>query len=48
MSPFGVRASAGSLRGGVGVVLPHQWTEEGVVAEIPRALRTGTTVRSRP
>ncbi|MGL5816284.1 MAG: OsmC family protein [Phycicoccus sp.] len=30
-SPFGVRATAGTLRASDGVVLPHQWTEEGVV-----------------
>jgi len=32
LSPFGVRATAGSLRDGEGVVLPHTWTEAGVVA----------------
>ena len=32
LSPYGVRASAGSLRAAEGVVLPHTWTEEGVVA----------------
>ena len=32
LSPFGVRAGAGSLRLDDGVVLPHAWTEEGVVA----------------
>jgi OsmC-like protein len=32
LSPLGVRASAGSLRGSDGVVLHHTWTEEGVVA----------------
>ena len=31
-SPFGVRVSSGSLRQGEGVVLPHAWTEEGVLA----------------
>jgi hypothetical protein len=31
-SPFGVTASAGSLRAGEGVVLRHAWTPEGVVA----------------
>lgn len=33
LSPFGVTASAGSLRGETGVVLPHVWTPQGVVAE---------------
>ena len=32
LSPYGVRATAGSLRGEGGVVLPHAWTPEGVVA----------------
>lgn len=32
LSPFGVRATAGSLRATDGVVLPHAWTEEGVAA----------------
>jgi uncharacterized OsmC-like protein len=32
LSPFGVRASAGSLRASDGVTLQHAWTEEGVVA----------------
>jgi len=35
LSPFGVRASAGTLRAVAGegaVVLPHGWTDEGVVA----------------
>ena len=32
LSPFGVRATAGSLRASDGVVLHHTWTEEGVVA----------------
>ncbi|KAA1426038.1 OsmC family protein [Nocardioides antri] len=32
LSPYGVRASAGSLRAADGVVLPHVWTEEGVAA----------------
>jgi hypothetical protein len=32
LSPFGVRATAGSLREPVGVVLQHSWTDEGVVA----------------
>ena len=32
LSPFGVRASAGTLRQGDGVVLTHVWTDEGVVA----------------
>jgi OsmC-like protein len=32
LSAFGVRATAGSLRDGDGVVLPHTWTEAGVVA----------------
>ena len=31
LSAFGVRASAGTLRAGDGVVLPHAWTPEGVV-----------------
>jgi hypothetical protein len=32
LSPFGVRATSGSLRLSDGVVLPHTWTAEGVVA----------------
>jgi hypothetical protein len=32
LSPLGVRATAGTLRATDGVVLPHTWTEEGVVA----------------
>ncbi|ACZ31332.1 OsmC family protein [Xylanimonas cellulosilytica DSM 15894] len=32
LTPFGVRASAGSLRVGDGVVLPHAWSDSGVVA----------------
>ena len=32
LSPFGVRAGAGTLRKGDGVVLPHVWTDEGVLA----------------
>lgn len=32
LSPLGVRAAAGTLRGEAGVVLPHAWTDEGVVA----------------
>ena len=32
LSPFGVRATAGSLRLADGVALPHAWTEAGVVA----------------
>jgi hypothetical protein len=32
LSPLGVRATAGSLRMSVGVVLHHSWTHEGVVA----------------
>lgn len=32
LSPYGVRATAGSLRAGDGVVLSHAWTPEGVVA----------------
>jgi uncharacterized OsmC-like protein len=32
LSPFGVRASAGSLRDADGVVLTHAWTEHGVGA----------------
>ena len=32
LSPFGVRATAGTLRASVGVMLDHAWTEQGVVA----------------
>ncbi|MCD4533320.1 OsmC family protein [Nocardioides sp. cx-169] len=32
LSPYGVRATAGTLRAAEGVVLAHAWTEEGVVA----------------
>jgi hypothetical protein len=32
LSPFGVRATAGTLRASDGVVLDHTWTDEGVVA----------------
>ena len=32
LSPLGVRATAGTLRSSDGVVLHHEWTEEGVVA----------------
>ena len=32
LSPFGVRATAGTLRSTDGVVLPHVWTDAGVVA----------------
>lgn len=32
LSPYGVRATAGTLRAAEGVVLPHAWTDEGVVA----------------
>lgn len=32
LSPFGVRATSGSLRLPDGVALPHTWTPEGVVA----------------
>jgi hypothetical protein len=32
LSPFGVRATAGTLRAGDGVVLHHSWTDAGVVA----------------
>jgi uncharacterized OsmC-like protein len=32
LSPFGVRATAGSLRMDKGVVLEHAWTDQGVVA----------------
>ena len=32
LSPLGVSATAGTLRASSGVVLHHQWTEEGVVA----------------
>ena len=31
-TPVGVRAASGTLREGEGVVLPHAWTEEGVLA----------------
>lgn len=32
LSPFGVRATSGSLRLTDGIVLPHTWTADGVVA----------------
>ncbi|MET0448467.1 MAG: OsmC family peroxiredoxin, partial [Aeromicrobium sp.] len=32
LSPHGVRAGAGSLRTGHGVVLEHVWTDRGVIA----------------
>lgn len=32
LSPLGVRAGAGTLRATDGVVLPHSWTADGVVA----------------
>lgn len=32
LSRFGVRVASGSLREGDGVVLPHAWTEAGVLA----------------
>ncbi|WGX98128.1 OsmC family peroxiredoxin [Nocardioides sp. L-11A] len=32
LSSFGVRVASGSLREGDGVVLPHAWTEAGVLA----------------
>jgi uncharacterized OsmC-like protein len=32
LSPLGVRATAGTLRASIGVVLHHAWTDEGVVA----------------
>jgi hypothetical protein len=32
LSPFGVQATAGTLRASDGVVLRHAWTEDGVVA----------------
>ncbi len=32
LSPFGVRATSGSLRAEAGTVLQHAWTEAGVVA----------------
>ena len=32
LSPFGVRASSGTLRDADGVALQHSWTGEGVVA----------------
>ena len=32
LSPFGVRATAGTLREQAGVALEHAWTDEGVVA----------------
>ena len=31
LSPFGVRASAGTLRDAAGLALDHSWTTEGVV-----------------
>lgn len=31
LSPFGVRAGAGTLRDADGLVLHHKWTDEGVV-----------------
>lgn len=52
-SVFAVTATAGTLRAAEGVLLRHTWTEEEharllavlhEVAEIPRALRAGTTV----
>ncbi|GAA4390173.1 hypothetical protein GCM10023153_07080 [Ornithinibacter aureus] len=30
LSPFGVRATAGTMRASSGVALGHQWTDEGV------------------
>ena len=35
LSPFGARATAGTLRDDQGVVLPHAWTGAGVVAGAP-------------
>jgi uncharacterized OsmC-like protein len=35
LSSFGARATAGTLRDTQGVVLPHAWTEAGVVAGSP-------------
>ena len=32
LSPFGSRATAGTLRDAEGIALPHAWTEAGVVA----------------
>ena len=32
LAPFGVRATAGTLRADQGIVLHHTWTEAGVVA----------------
>ena len=32
LSPLGVRATAGTLRGSEGIVLDHAWTDQGVVA----------------
>lgn len=32
LSPFGTRATAGTLRDAEGISLPHAWTEAGVVA----------------
>lgn len=32
LSPLGVTASSGTLRAAEGTVLPHAWSEEGVVA----------------
>jgi hypothetical protein len=32
LSPFGVRATAGTLRDSAGLVLQHSWTDGGVVA----------------
>ena len=60
MTSFTVTAGAGTLRGDAetGLVLPHAWTAEGVVAdagatgahiaEIPRAVRAGADVRRVP
>jgi hypothetical protein len=31
LSPLGVSATAGTIRASAGVMLQHQWTEEGVV-----------------
>ncbi|MEX0429020.1 hypothetical protein AB3X52_15440 [Nocardioides sp. DS6] len=42
-----MRATTGTLRGAEGVVLPHAWTTEGVVAEIPCAIWGGAPVVRR-
>lgn len=50
LSPLGVRVTAGTLREPAGVVLHHQWTDEGVVASPavkrrPGAAPVGSSVR---